>query len=305
MSTVTGGDSTGRYLVGNSYPDNTGYQPTLIWHDGQVRQLDVPGENQTFTGVNSTGDAVGSSFIDGKRTAFAYVGGRLSKLGGVDADAFAINADGIIVGTANGHAVVWRSVSGMPVDLATPPGDWQGMARDIGDDGTIVGTLRSADSERAYVWRPDGSVSELPVPTVRGVVADASRAYAIRHGWAIGGAARMDASARQPNGKPAATPTDRVSVRWNIQTGEVQPMPDAGFYAGGVNAYGWVVGWDSKGDGVLVSDAGTLTLPPLRKPVQPSDNLAYTISDDGRTIAGQSVLGDAARTMRAVVWHCR
>jgi hypothetical protein len=82
-------------------------------------------------------------------------------------------------------------------------------------------------------------------------------------------------------------------------------MPDAGFYAGGVNAYGWVVGWDSKGDALLVSDAGTLTLQPLRKPVQPGDNLAYTISDDGRTIAGQSVLGDAARTMRAVVWHCR
>ena len=55
---------------------------------------------------------------------------------------------------------------------------------------------------------------------------------------------------------------------------------------------------------MLVSDAGVLTLPPLAPAVHTMDNIPYTISDDGRTIAGQSVLGDKARTVRAVVWHC-
>ena len=72
-----------------------------------------------------------------------------------------------------------------------------------------------------------------------------------------------------------------------------------------MNKYGWVVGSDAKGNAVLVSDAGALTLPPLVKPVQATDNIAYVVSDDGRTIAGQSILGDEARSVRAVVWHCR
>src|SRR3954466_10344111 len=46
MSLVTGGDPTGRYLVGRSYPTGTGTRPILIWHDGVVRQVDIPGDDQ-------------------------------------------------------------------------------------------------------------------------------------------------------------------------------------------------------------------------------------------------------------------
>jgi hypothetical protein len=288
MSLVTGGDPTGRYLVGRSYPDDTGGRPLLMWHDGVVRQIDVPGDDQAFSDVTSTGDAVGATFIDGRSTGLAYLNGKLYQLAGADSEARAINAQGVIVGTADKRAVLWRSATSTPTPLATPAGDWQGEAYGIDDDGTIVGTVQSGGVEAAVVWYPDGSVHELAKsnsgPSNSGPM-DGARAFRLYAGWATGMAGR-------------------VAVRWNVHTGTAQPIPELSPPVEGVNRYGWVVGTDQKGHAVLVSDAGALTLPSLVSQVQGTDNIAYVISDDGRTIAGQSVLGDQDHTVRAVVWHC-
>src|SRR5438270_1289062 len=55
MSVVTGGDPTGRYLVGRAYPDHAGNPQLLMWHDGSVRQLYTAGDDQVLNAVNSTG----------------------------------------------------------------------------------------------------------------------------------------------------------------------------------------------------------------------------------------------------------
>jgi hypothetical protein len=159
--------------------------------------------------------------------------------------------------------------------------------------------LRSNGIEQAYMWAPDGAVHQLPVPEIDGGPATASRAFRVYAGWATGIAARGVAKAGAPAPMGAT-----ATVRWNLRTGEVQVIPGLDGPVEGVNAYGWMVGSDPKGHAVLVSDAGTITLPSLASPVQASDNIASVVSDDGRTIAGQSVLGDRDRTVRAVVWHC-
>jgi uncharacterized membrane protein len=300
MSLVTGGDPTGRYLVGQSYPDDNGYPQLLMWHDGSVRQLYTAGDDKVLNDVNSTGDAVGFSNLDGKSYAFAYVNGQMSPLSADPSQAYAINARGNIAGVVNGRATGWRSPLGDPFPLRTPPGDWQGAAYGVDDDGTMVGTLRSNGIEQAYMWAPDGAVHQLPVPEIDGGPATASRAFRVYAGWATGMAARgvSKVGAPAPVGATAA-------VRWNLRTGEVQVIPGLDGPVEGVNAYGWIAGGDAKGRAVLVSDAGVLPLPSLATPLHAQDSYASTVSDDGRTIAGRSVLDDKNRTVRAVVWHCR
>ncbi len=293
MSLVTGADPTGRYIVGRSYPSGAGEYPIIIWHDGQFTVVNVPGTDQSFSDITSSGDAVGVSFAAGGSTAWAYLGGKLTKLAGANAEARAISASGTIVGSVDDRAVRWRPGSREPERLATPPGSWQGKAYGIDDDGTIVGTLRSAGgAEGAYVWSPDGSVHPLPQVVVAGKHSQGSRGFDLHGGWATGLALL------------ASNDSDDVAVRWNVATGETHVYADVESVAEAANQAGWVVGTNAKGYAVLVTDTGTMSLPPLNSRVEPMDNIASTISDDGRTIAGQAVLADPNRTIVAVVWRC-
>jgi hypothetical protein len=291
MSLVTGADRTGHYITGRSYPNGGSARPVLIWHDGQQTVVDVPGDDQAFNDITSTGDAVGVSFLDKGMTAFVYRNGQLAELPGANAEARALNANGVIVGKSNGKAVVWRTPTSQPEELPTPPGYWQGEAYGIDDDGTIVGTLDGAGQQHGYVWLPDGSVHQLPDPVVDGVRATMSRAFGLRDGWATGLAA--------PGSKPAD-----AAVRWNVHTGEVRVIAQLAGPIEGSNQYGWVVGSDPAGHAMLVAGSTAVTLPGLNPNVQPLDSIAYTVSVDGGTIAGQSVLNDRQRTIVAVVWHC-
>jgi hypothetical protein len=293
MSLVTAADPTGHYIAGRSYPDVSSARPVLIWHDGQPRVVDVPGDDQSFHDITSTGDAVGVSFLDKGMTAFVYRNGRLAELPGADAEAQALNAHGVIVGKSQGRPVVWRTPTSHPEPLPTPTGTGQGEAYGIDDDGTIVGTLSGGGQEHGYAWSPDGSVHQLPAPVVDGVPVTMSRAFGLRDGWATGLAA-----------SPASASTSAAAVRWNVRTGEVRVVAQLAGPIEGNNRYGWVVGSDPAGHAALVADSATVTLPGLNPDVQPLDSIAYTVSPDGRTIAGQSVLNDKARTIVAVVWHC-
>jgi hypothetical protein len=63
-----------------------------------------------------------------------------------------------------------------------------------------------------------------------------------------------------------------------------------------------VVGW--RGRTVLVTGTTTVLLPDLAPhPTDGLSTIATTVSDDGRTIAGQS--DDATGAIQAVVWHCQ
>jgi uncharacterized membrane protein len=301
MALVSGADGSGRYVVGRSYPKGGGYQ-AVLWHDGKGRNVALPGNLQELlTDVNSTGTAVGWSYAgEGDDTAqvpYVYRDGEVSKLPGVPrGSAEAINDAGAIAGNDDRFGpVVWPSATAKPVRLPVPAGTSDAKATDIDEDGTTVGTL---DNEIPYVWFPDGAHRALPMPNLDGKPAADARVFSIRNGWASGVA--DDGLARKGGVKAAAAQME--TVRWNVRTGAIS-VADALTGVSTVNAQGWLVGTDKPGHAVLVAGTTPVVLPELvsRRPDGVS-TIATTVSDDGRTIAGQS--DDATDTIQAVVWRC-
>jgi len=201
----------------------------------------------------------------------------------------------VVVGKVGNRPVVWRNLTVKSQDLPLPAGNWQGEATGIDDDGTIVGTLQQAGGgqQHAYVWRPDGTVHRLPSLSTGTGSSFGEQVSAVYDGWATG-LATTDAGA-----------AGLTAVRWNLRTGEIFGRSDPGDVTEATNRYGWTVGTDGKGYVGLHTGKDTLRLPPLTQPKDSTDNIAVAMSDDGRTIGGQSVLDNKDRTIVAVVWHCR
>jgi uncharacterized membrane protein len=315
MALVAGADPAGRYIVGRSYPKAGEYQ-AVLWHDGSGRNVMLPGDlEEQLTDVNSAGTAVGWSYTgttdaDTGPVPYVYRDGKVSKLPGVGrGSAYAINDAGAIVGMDDEHhaPVVWRSATAKPVRLPVPAGAKKAAVRDIDEDGTMVGSI---DNTLPYVWFPDGTHRELPLPSIGGKPATTGLVFSVRNGWATGVAtngvgrsgAKNPAAAKDLAGAKAGGPA--VPVRWNLRTGAVTVSSALQFPASAVNAQGWEIGTDKQGRAVLATGTGTVVLPDLA--THTADGLSTipnTVSDDGRIIAGQS--DDATGTIQAVVWRCR
>lgn len=331
MALVSGADPAGSYLVGRSYPKRGGYQ-AVIWHDGKVQKVMLPGDlEESLRDANSTGTAVGWSYAGGSEedtgpVPYVYRNGKVSKLPGVKrGSAKAINDAGAIVGDDSaGAALVWPSATARPIRLPLPASASRGTANDIDEDGTVVGTVEDDTAELGasgvplgrdtpYVWFADGTHRALPLPSIDGTKAASARVSAVRNGWATGVADVVTGDAKTPK-SPEADPnsarakeardSQRVSVRWNVRTGEVQVTDQLSFGANAVNAQGWQVGTDQQGRAVLLTGSETVVLPALAGH-DPSglSNIPNTLSDDGRVIGGQS--DDTTDTIQAVVWRCQ
>lgn len=297
---VTGADPTGRYIVGRTYPRDGRYQ-AVIWHDGAGRTVPLPGDlEESLTDVNSAGTAVGWSYLpDGGSTRvlpYVYRDGTVSQLPGVTSGyAYAVNDADVIVGAEDeGPALLWRSATAPATRLPLPAGATTARAVDIDEDGTVVGVV---GLDRPYVWFADGTHRELALPTIDGEPAKTASAASVRGGWAVGvatnGAGRAGGS---PEGAKA------VSVRWNLRTGEAEVI-DGVRSVKATNAHGWVIGFDEQRRAVLRAGDRTVQLPALAEHEPDGlSNIVTTISDDGRTIGGQS--DDANGTIQAVVWRC-
>lgn len=307
MALVTGGDPTGRYLLGRTYPQNMAGDSMglhiVIWDRLRPTIVSMPGDDQSLDDINTEGVAVGTSYgSSGGTTAYYYRAGAVAKLpGGDGAQARAINDAGTIVGTMvgsrDGTPVRWRSADQAPTPLALPAGMTWGQAVGIDEDGTVVGGVgTSLADQRPYVWTADGRghyltiPSGIPAPSPKstGVSAGTPKmstiVYGIRAGWVIG---RVNATA----------------VRWNLGTGQVSQFPQFDGFAEDVNRYGWQIGLDSRGRALLVADQVPVALPDLaaHKPGNLS-SIPKTLSDDGTTIGGQS--NDRNDVIHAVVWTC-
>ncbi|MEJ3745972.1 hypothetical protein WEI85_22105 [Actinomycetes bacterium KLBMP 9797] len=306
MSVVTGGDPSGRYVVGRSYPDSSQTPRILIWENGKVTAVAMEGQDQALRDVNSAGAAVGYSFVgddEALRTAaWVYRDGKMSRLAGDNAEAHAINEDGVIVGVVDGKPALWRTPTSEPTLLKTPGAGWIGQATDIDDDGTVVGRLAKGETEAeaGYLWRPGGALEKLPVPAVDGKQATEYTASSIRNGWVAGWALLGERSSGKRDaaaGKPAGGGEIRAP-RWNLRTGAVD-TPDGIRMVEGINRHGWVVG-EASGP-VLLADGRTVQLPTLgHDDTIPS--IVYTVSDDGRTLAGQVWMADGDPA--AALWRC-
>ncbi|MEV4630458.1 hypothetical protein AB0J90_29760 [Micromonospora sp. NPDC049523] len=322
MSLVTGADPSGRFIAGRTYPEKqrAGY-PILIWDNGVPHRVVLPGADQALDDINSSGVAVGSGWLGDGPHAYVYRDGKVSPLPAKgSAQARGINDAGQIVGV-RGEAVVgsqpilWPNASAQPVDLPLPGAGWVGQVAGIDEDGTVAGVVweiprnpgspasqdpgtpknpRSGMSRASgYLWLPDGSVRELPKPTVQGQPADEFRPRSIRNGWIIGTAVRYD-----ENGDQAMT-----AARYYLPTNEFVDFPTGAFGPDYGNGQGWANGSLPDGRLALVTDTTTVELP-LIEPHKPMHgDRALTMSDDGRIVVGQSE--DSDNVIQAVVWNCR
>jgi uncharacterized membrane protein len=293
LSNAVGADRTGRLIVGfAARPDDSHKQHVLIWDDGEPTEIDLPGVEESLFDINSSGAAVGASFDPkGSRflTPWIYRDGEVAALPGVDSGAATgINDRGDVTGSRwtdlPPRPVWWPAGAQAPIDLPVPDPAIGGEAAAIDEDGTIVGHYfdEPLGPENAFVWRPDGTGSRLPLPAG---TTSPSRALHVENGWIIGYASTPD--------------EELVDVRWHLGSGEVRTFPGLSRLTS-VNAHGWMTALDANGNAVLVSkDNGAVPLPGL---TQQGGSFPQTLSDDGRVIAGFSP--DADGTIRAVRWRC-
>ncbi|MFI6677326.1 hypothetical protein [Kribbella sp. NPDC050470] len=189
-SVVTGGDPSGRYLIGARWTTPEEGTP-LLWIDRRLRELRTPYERALIKDVNASGVLVGA----GSRGAWRYQDGRFTTLAslrpGYVTDAVAINARGDILGishdpaTFEAHVLVWPAGQpDRPRELTPPPGASSDhlYAVDIDDDGTVVGGSYSPMTV-GYIWPRGGAARVLHGP------ADEPHVYTwkIRGGWIAGG----------------------------------------------------------------------------------------------------------------------
>ncbi|WP_433221944.1 hypothetical protein ACQP00_22120 [Dactylosporangium sp. CS-047395] len=277
---VSGADPSGRYLVGRTYPDNDHPSP-VIWVDGTPHPVAIPGDDPGLVDVNASGTAVGISLVHDAFTSWVYTGGVVTQLKGGPAQVAAIDEHGTMVGSTAAGAVRWDSLGADPVPLPSPVPGWKTTARDIDQDGTILGTAsRGAYENVAVLWHPDGRVETLPAPTGYGATSTDYRGTAIRGGYVLG-----KALYDWPGGKRFD------GVVWNLRTGTVTSTPGL-FNA--VNGTGWIAG--SSG---LVIAPGKVALPGLSPADDARSTEVYTLSDDGTRLAGQ-----VGGTPLPVVWTC-
>jgi len=217
-SEVTGGDVTGRYLVGRvSYPDHTA---GALWRDGQYTEIDassIPNVQVDLHDVNRNGVVVGERMTDYSSfhtDAFTYRDGKFTFLPALNpgdtTDALGINSRGDVVGTSvsdtrGGWApVVWPAdkpgtVRGLPL----PAGNTNGaLARGIDEDGAVVGVVSPYPPGTPYLWPAHGNPRALPVPA--GSIG--GETTAIQNGMVAGNVY-----------DPATNST--VMTLWNLRTG--------------------------------------------------------------------------------------
>jgi hypothetical protein len=327
---ATGVDPTGRQVLGRVRAGGSARHLGLIWKNGTMDKVEIPGTDQAITAANAAGAAIAVGYVNGDRRGWVFVDGKIERLlAKTPTIPQAIAEDGTVVGyrfagpdESLSFPVIWRVPRAGSEDLPLPPAVRFGRAVDIGPDGTVLGAVTDGPYERSrgYLWRPDGTLSQLPLPEIDGKPASGFMPLALGERWITGyafPALAMDvtdphgvkgaeeakqADARGAMGKPGTVPPLRlapVPALYDRTTGRFRLFPDVQMIIESGNARGWVVGQTFDGKPMLLSETGPLRLPTLN---DLDDHVATGLSDDGRVIVGHAWRG--GRTY-ALVWSCR
>jgi hypothetical protein len=305
-SLVTGGDPTGRYLLGRSNSTGNSRYQVIVWDNGVPQVANVTGLDASFDDINSWGVAVGSSFVGDIHRSWLYRDGKVTALpGSPAAHALAVGETGILVGgrriseTAT-VPVMWPTPDSQPIALPVPAG-WTGSATQVAPDGTIVGVLQVGDPTKltGYVWAPNGTGRPI-VPPAGAPGEKVWFTPIVFAGRSVIGSIYVE----------NATTLSFTPSKYNLDMGTFTPI--IGRPALLVSPAGWGVtekilskpvdgGPPPQRQMILVNETGEVPMPYLHT-LNHLANLATTISDDGLTIGGQS--NDATGRHQAVVWRC-
>ena len=294
---VTGGDPSGRWQVGRTYPPSGGQsRPLVVWKDGQLTdEIKIAGTDQKLEDINSRGEAVGASY-DPEAYPYAYRAGKTTRLAGGAGGAAAINDAGVVVGSLGSdiknRPVRWSSVTARPENLPMPAGASSGAAVDVDEAGNVLGavSLKGMDST-GYLWLADGSTRLMPMPEVDGRRADMFWATSIRNGW-VAGRGVLE----------AADGTTFAYFRYRIATNSYELLPAASGMPARMAANGWVLGEAELP--VITNAAGATTvLPKYPKAKGRQDYIVTSYSDDGLVAAGYAIGEDIQN--QPLLWRCR
>jgi len=289
---VTGGDSSGQWQIGQTYPPGRG-QSLVVWKDGElVDEIKINGSNPSLQDINSRGDVV--AVVDER--PYAYSAGRTTRLAGGAGSTAAINDAGVVVGAlgsgSGNRPVRWSSVTARPQSLPTPAGSGPGVAVDVDEAGNVLGAIDiEGRQSTGYLWLADGTARQMPMPEMDGRRADMFWPAAIRNGWVVGQGAV---------GTP--DPTALAFFRYQIATNRYERLPTASGDPTRVAANGWVLGQAELP--VITNAAGATTvLPKYPKAKGRQDYIVASYSDDGLVAAGYAVGSDIQN--QPLLWRCR
>ena len=247
-SQVTGGDPSGRYLVGWVRPLH-GVETPAVWHRGTVEVMDFGYPNgQSFTDAARDGTLVGTGVPTGPSRGFVVsADGVFRELGGGGgSSAAAIDADGTIVGSLSSGLdqvpAIWRRGSyGSPTVLESEGGNTagQGIAK-----GRAVGTAYEPNPHRAYVW--DRALERHLLPNIDD----------------FGYVEVLDAAGRFAVGTEQNSEFDTHRVlRWRLGPRTVEEVQVPEMFVTGVNRRG-VISGQLNGPVLVIGDE-VQSLPPL------------------------------------------
>lgn len=306
QSLVSGGDPTGRFILGVTYFWDAPAERVVVWDGGEPIPVEVPGEDPGLDDINSSGVGVGSSFLsDENQVSWLYQDGAVQQLPD-GYHAIAINEQGAIAGSVGSHGqrrpAVLRSPAADPEELSVPGPSWDVTATDVGADGTVVGNGYDLDQvprppDHGFVWSPDGIRRQLPAPLIDGKPSGGFLPHSIRDGVVTGLAIEL---LEEDDGF-----TYRL-FEYELRTGEFTDLSaHASFVPYEWNSRGWMVGY-TEGELLLQAGPVQVPLPHPELPENPEDRFlnlptVELLSDDGRTVAGDVRVDE---TPRAVVWRC-
>jgi probable HAF family extracellular repeat protein len=130
-------------------------QKAFLWTGGTPTDLgDLGGNASVAYGMNDAGMIVGTArFTDTQLRAFVFEGSTMTDLSGAAGGAaYAVNEDGLIVGTMGGEAFMSDGTTSTSLGSLGDPAS--GTAWGVNDIGIIVGE----SNERAFVYRAGGLV---------------------------------------------------------------------------------------------------------------------------------------------------
>jgi probable HAF family extracellular repeat protein len=158
-------------IVGAASDSQSRYIP-VVWVHGQVRALPLigndSGESGVAVGINNRGQIIGTV---NRATCLLWQSSRVAPtalpgLAGGFCLPSAINEQGTVVGTANGHGFVWHD--GVMTDIHDGPGTGDLVYTelwDISDLGVAFGIGRDANSHQSIiVWTQQAGVQRLDEP---------------------------------------------------------------------------------------------------------------------------------------------
>ncbi|HEX6352690.1 hypothetical protein [Actinophytocola sp.] len=260
-SEVTGGDPTGRYLVGHVREPNGSSRVGALWNNGQHTAIDassIPNAQMDYHDVNRHGVVVGERMTDHQTfhtDAFTYRDGKFTFLPalrpGDSTQALGINSRGDVVGNSSGDGwtpVVWPANRPGTVRVLPMPSGHQGDGKAVGidEDGSVVGYLSPYPPGAPYLWPAKGKPRPLSLPT--GSIG--GNAVAIQAGMVAGNVYDAPTYATVPTLWNARTGS--LTLHKNVQAGALSVNRDGTIGVGGalVHADGRV---SSVGDGAMVN----------------------------------------------------